>query len=75
MLMAKERRPAIRTLRGWALSVLQEAGTIRECEEHGWAKDRAHPHARDRGIRNSSATSSGRSFTKGSNCGGSGNSW
>ena len=31
MLMTKERRPAIRTLRGWAISVLQEAGTIREC--------------------------------------------
>ena len=36
MLMLKERRPAIRTLRGWAISVLQEAGAIRECEEHGW---------------------------------------
>ena len=28
MLMARERRPAIRTLRGWAISVLQEAGAI-----------------------------------------------
>ena len=26
MLMTKERRPAIRTLRGWATSVLQEVG-------------------------------------------------
>lgn len=50
MLMTKERRPAIRTLRGWALSVLQEAGAIHECEEHGWAKDRADPHARARAI-------------------------
>jgi hypothetical protein len=33
MLMTKERRPAIRTLRGWAISVLHEAGAIRECEE------------------------------------------
>ncbi|WP_271598030.1 MULTISPECIES: hypothetical protein [unclassified Bradyrhizobium] len=41
MLMTKERRPAIRTLRGWAMSVLLEAGAIHECEEHGWAKDRA----------------------------------
>lgn len=48
MLMTKERRPAIRTLRGWATSVLQEAGAIRECEEHGWKLDRADPHARDR---------------------------
>ncbi|QQO19118.1 hypothetical protein JJB98_03935 [Bradyrhizobium diazoefficiens] len=45
MLMTKERRPAVRTLRGWALSVLQEAGAIHECEEHGWAKDRADPHS------------------------------
>ena len=36
MLMRKERRPAVRTLRGWAISVLQEAGAICECEEHGW---------------------------------------
>jgi hypothetical protein len=35
MLMMKERRPAIRTLRGWAIAVLQEAGAIRECDEHG----------------------------------------
>src|SRR5437016_2532804 len=47
MLMFKERRPAIRTLRGWAISVLQEAGAIRECEEHGWMQDRADPHARE----------------------------
>lgn len=30
MLMIEERRPAIRTLRRWAISVLQEAGAIRE---------------------------------------------
>jgi len=50
MLMTSERRPAIRTLRGWAISVLQEAGAIRECEEHGWMQDRADPHARDRAF-------------------------
>ena len=50
MLMIKERRPAIRTLRGWAISVLQEAGAIRECEEHGWMQDRADPHARERAM-------------------------
>lgn len=49
-LMTKERRPAIRMLRGWAVSVLREAGAIHECEEHGWAKDRADPHARERAI-------------------------
>jgi hypothetical protein len=48
--MTKERRPAIRTLRGWAISVLQEAGAIRECEEHGWMQERADPHARERAL-------------------------
>jgi hypothetical protein len=48
MLMTKERRPAIPTVRGWAISVLQEAGAIREREEHGWMRDRADPHARER---------------------------
>jgi hypothetical protein len=47
MLMMKEPGPAIRTLRGWAISVLQEAGAIRECDEHGWMQDRADPHARE----------------------------
>lgn len=50
MLITKERRPVIRTLRGWAINVLQEAGAIHECEEHGWAKDRADPHARERAV-------------------------
>jgi hypothetical protein len=50
MLMMKERTPSIRTLRGWAISVLQEAGAIRECEEHGWMQDRADPHARERAF-------------------------
>ena len=50
MLMTKERRPALRTLRGWAISVLHEAGAIRECEEHGWMQDRADPHARERAF-------------------------
>jgi hypothetical protein len=47
MPMTKERPRAIRTLRGWAISVLQEAGGIRECEEHGWVQDRADPPARE----------------------------
>jgi hypothetical protein len=50
MLMTKASRPAVRTLRGWAISVLQEAGAIRECEEHGWMLDRADPHARERAF-------------------------
>jgi hypothetical protein len=50
MLMTKERRPAIRTLRGWAIGALQDAGAIRECEHHGWMRDRGDPHARDRAL-------------------------
>ncbi len=50
MLMTRDRRPAIRTLRGWAINLLQEAGAICECEEHGWARDRADPHARAHAI-------------------------
>jgi len=50
MPMTKERWPAIRTLRGWAIDVLQEAGAIHECKEHGWAKDRA-PHAREHALK------------------------
>jgi hypothetical protein len=50
MLMTKEKRTAIRTLRGWAIAVLQEAGAISECEHHGWIQDRADPHARARAI-------------------------
>lgn len=50
MLMTKASRPAIRTLRGWAISVLLEAGAIRECEEHGWMQDRADPYARERAF-------------------------
>ncbi|SHG03886.1 hypothetical protein [Bradyrhizobium erythrophlei] len=50
MLMTSERRPAIRTLRGWAIHVLQEAGAIRECGERGWMQDRADSHARERAF-------------------------
>ncbi len=50
MLRTIERRPAIRTLHGWAISVLKEAGVIRECEEHGWMQDPADPHARERAL-------------------------
>jgi hypothetical protein len=48
MLETKTRRPPIRTLEGWVVSVLLGEGAIRECEEHGWMKDRADPHARER---------------------------
>jgi hypothetical protein len=50
MLRTIKRRPTIRTLHGWAISVLKEAGAIRDCEEHGWMQDRADPHARERAF-------------------------
>jgi hypothetical protein len=50
MLMHRERRPAIKTLRGWAVSTLREADAICECEQHGWMLDRADPHARERAF-------------------------
>jgi hypothetical protein len=50
MLISKDRRPAFRTLPGWAISILLEVGAIRECEEHGWMKDRTDPHARERAF-------------------------
>lgn len=49
MLMTNEKR-LDRTLRGWAISVLNEVDAIHECEDHGWMKDRADPHARERAI-------------------------
>ena len=56
MLVLKDRPPAIRTIEGWATSVLLEAGAIRECEEHGWMKDRTDPQARQRGPSRSPAS-------------------
>lgn len=50
MAMTTEIRLTARTLRGWAISVLQESGAIRECEEHGWMQDRADPHAREQAL-------------------------
>jgi hypothetical protein len=47
MLMMEERLPPFRTIEGWARLILLEAGAIRECEEHGWMRDRSDPHARE----------------------------
>jgi hypothetical protein len=46
----KERRPAFRTIEGWARSVLLDVGAICQCDEHGWIRDRSDPHARERAI-------------------------
>jgi hypothetical protein len=50
LMTTKEKRPATRSLRGWAISILHEAGAIRECEDHGWMQDRADTHARERAL-------------------------
>jgi hypothetical protein len=50
LMLFRKRRPAILTLRGWAIAVLQEAAAIRECEEHGWLKDRGDPDTRGRAL-------------------------
>jgi hypothetical protein len=50
MLTINKPRSAIRTHRGWAIGLLQEAGAIRECEDHGWMRDRADPHGRDHAV-------------------------
>jgi len=50
MMLTRERRPANRALRAWAIGVLHEVGAIRECDDHGWMQDRADPHARERAL-------------------------
>jgi hypothetical protein len=50
MLTTKQPRQAIRTLRGWAISVLLEECAVWECEEHGWLLDCADPYARERAL-------------------------
>jgi hypothetical protein len=50
MVITKERKPATRSLRGWAIGALLDAGAIRECDEHAWMRDRADPHATDRAF-------------------------
>jgi hypothetical protein len=50
MLVTKKPRPVIRSVEGWAVGVLLEMGAIRECEEHGWMRDRVDPHARERAF-------------------------
>jgi hypothetical protein len=73
MLVVKERRPTVRTIEGWAISVLHEAGAIRECEEHGWMKD---PHRstcpgaryRNRPTRPAAGSVSGRGDGSGPGC-------
>jgi hypothetical protein len=50
MSASRKQKSAIRTHRGWAISVLQEVGAVQECEAHGWMQDRTDPHARERAV-------------------------
>jgi hypothetical protein len=50
-MLTKARRPAFRTIDGWAICVPLEAGTIHECEEHRWMRDRSDPHAWQEALR------------------------
>lgn len=45
-MLTEKQRPDFKVVDRWAIRVLQEAGAIHECDQHGWAKDRADPHAR-----------------------------
>jgi len=44
-IFADARRPAYRTIERWAMSILIDVRAIRECEEHGWAKNQNDPAA------------------------------
>lgn len=48
MLTMKQRRPVYRSLQGWAIGILLEAGAIKLCDEHGYMQCRGDPHARER---------------------------
>jgi hypothetical protein len=49
--MLTRERLDFRTVDRWAIRILLEAGAIHECDQHGWAKDRADPHTRDAALR------------------------
>lgn len=49
--MLTRERPDFRTVDRWAIGLLLEAGAIHKCDQHGWAKDRTDPHARDEALR------------------------
>ena len=48
--MLTRERPDFRTVDRWAVRILLEVGAIHECDQHGWAKDRADPHTRDAAL-------------------------
>jgi hypothetical protein len=50
-MLTREWRPDFRTVDRWAVELLLEAGAIHKCGHHGWARDRADPHAREQALR------------------------
>ena len=50
MLMLRGRRPDCRTLEGWAVAVLVDAGAIAECPDHGHRRCRGDPDAHARAF-------------------------
>ncbi len=50
-MMLTRARPSFKTVDRWATNLLREVGAIQECDQHGWAKDRADPHARTEALR------------------------
>jgi hypothetical protein len=48
--MLTRERPDSRTVDRWAIGLLLEAGAIHKCDQHGWVKDRADPHAREAAL-------------------------
>jgi hypothetical protein len=49
-MLTKEKRPDFRAVDRWATSLLWQTGAIHECSDHGWAKDRTDPHAREEAL-------------------------
>jgi hypothetical protein len=49
--MLTRERPDFRTVDRWAIGLLLEAGAIHKCDQHGWAKDRTDPRAREEALR------------------------
>ena len=50
-MLTRDRRPDFRAVDRWAIRLLAETGAIHECDQHGWAKDRSDPHAREEALR------------------------
>jgi len=47
-IISSTKRPAYRTLHGWALGILIEHNAVTECEHHGHRRDRSDPDAWNR---------------------------